>query len=306
MQLGTFGDWLKVATAFAIAGAVAATLSGPLAVFDIVSHARIPICAGLVALALLHLPTGQPRWAIAAFVSAAVMVAPAAAFLSDPQTPPARGRVVRVLFHNAWEHNGDPSRLVALVRETEPDVVALVEVLRHMHAGIETLADDYPYRVMEPRYGQTVILSKTPLRPFDAPGAGASIVFADIDQPEGPPLRIAVTHFTRPWPWDRPRAQRDQLARFAEAWRANGEADIVVGDFNGTPWSPPLKAFSDATGLRPAVGAGGTWHVALPSIFRLPIDNAFVGPRVTTIKRQVRGPTGSDHAPVLFEMTVSD
>jgi endonuclease/exonuclease/phosphatase (EEP) superfamily protein YafD len=202
--------------------------------------------------------------------------------------------------------NEDPARVLTLVRSTQPDIVALIEVRSDWRPAIDTLADIYPYRVMEPRYGETVILSKTPLEPFDAPGAGASIVFADIAQPGGPPLRIAVTHFTRPWPWDKAGAQRGQLARFAEAWRANGEADIVVGDFNGAPWSAPLKTLSRHTGLRPAIGAGGTWPTFLPAILRLPIDNAFVGPRVRAIRRQVRGPTGSDHAPVLYDVTLAD
>lgn len=306
MQLGAFGDWLKVATVFGAVGVAAAMLSGPLPLFDIVSHARIPIGACLAALALLHLPARRPRWAAAAFLAAGLSIAPAMSFVAPPQARAAEGRTLRVLFHNAWMRNEDPTRVLALLRATQPDIVALIEVRRDWHPALDTLADIYPYRVMEPRYGETVILSKTPLEPFDAPGAGASIVFADIAQPEGPRLRIAVTHFTRPWPWDEARAQRGQLARFTDAWRANGEADLVVGDFNGAPWSPPLKAFSRETGLRPAVGAGGTWPTFLPAIFRLPIDNAFVGPRIRAISRHVRGPTGSDHAPVLYDVTMAD
>ncbi|KAF0174524.1 MAG: endonuclease/exonuclease/phosphatase family protein [Hyphomonadaceae bacterium] len=306
MQLGRFGDWLKVATVFGAVGVGAAMLSGPLPAFDIVSHARIPIGALLAALGLLHLPARRPRWAAAAFLAAGLSIAPASAFFSPPQAHAAGGRTLRVLFHNAWMRNEDPARVLTLVRSTRPDIVALIEVRRDWRAAIDTLADIYPYRVMEPRYGETVILSKTPLEPFDAPGAGASIVFADIAQSEGPRLRIAVTHFTRPWPWDKAGAQRDQLARFAEAWRANGEPDIVVGDFNGAPWSAPLQTLSRNTGLRPAVGAGGTWPTFLPAILRLPIDNAFVGPRVRAIARRVRGPTGSDHAPVLYDVTLAD
>lgn len=306
MRLGTFGDWLKVATVFGAAGAVAAALSAPLAIFDIVSHARVPIGLTLVGLALFHAPAAQPRWAIAALACATVTLAPASAFLSPSKEKVAGARDVSVLFHNTWEHNGDPTRFIALVRKTEPDIVALVEVLRHWHPELETLQDIYPHRMMAARYGQTVILSKTPITPLNAPRAGASIVFAEIAQADGPPLRIAVTHFTRPWPWDRPAAQREQIARFADAWRANGEADIVVGDFNGAPWSPPLKILTANTDLRPATGDGGTWHAGLPAILRLPIDNGFVGPRIGAVHREVLGPTGSDHRPVLFEMSLAD
>lgn len=306
MRLPAFGDWLKVATAFGIAGAGAALLSGAIATFDIVSHARVPIGALLVALGLLHLPARRWRWAVAAFAAATLALTPAWAFVAPPKPESADGRSVRVLFHNAWMQNEDPARVIALVRATEPDVVALIEVRRDWHDALDGLDDIYPYRVMEPRYGETVILSKTPVEPFDAPGAGASIVFATVTLDGARPLTIAVTHFTRPWPWDKPRAQRAQLARFAEAWRTNGEPDIVVGDFNGAPWSAPLKSFSRETGLRPATGAGGTWPTFLPAIFRLPIDNAFVGPRARAITRDVRGHTGSDHAPVLYEVTLAE
>ncbi len=306
MRLGSFGDWLRVATVFGAAGVGAAMLSGPIPAFDIASHARIPIGALLAALGLLHLPARRLRWGAAAFLAAGLSWGPAAPFLSTPHAHAAQGATLRVLFHNAWMRNEDPARVLALVRSTRPDIVALIEVRRDWRPAVETLADIYPYRVMEPRYGETVILSKTPLVPSDAPGAGASIVFAEISRPDGAPLRIAVTHFTRPWPWDRAGAQRGQLARFAEAWRANGAPDVVVGDFNGAPWSPPLRTLAQTTGLRPAVGAGGTWPTFLPAIFRMPIDNAFVGPRVREISRHVRGPTGSDHAPVLYDVTLAD
>lgn len=306
MKIGAFGDWLKVATVFAATGALGAWLSLMHPLFDIVSHARVPIAALLAVLSLLHLPARRPRWAATALIAAAIAAAPAWSFVAPPRTEAAEGARMRVLFHNAWMGNEDPTRVIALARATSPDVVALIEVRRDWHGALEALDDLYPYRVMEPRYGETVIFSKTPLKPFDAPGAGASIVFADIDRPSGPALRIAVTHFTRPWPWDDPGAQRQQITRFGEAWRANGEPDLVVGDFNGAPFSEPLRIFSAQTGLRPIVGAGGTWPTFLPAIFRLPIDNGFVGVRVRAATRDVRGHTGSDHAPVLFEITLAD
>jgi endonuclease/exonuclease/phosphatase (EEP) superfamily protein YafD len=306
MGLGAFSSWLKTATVFGAAGVGAAMLAGPFPVFDIVSHARIPIGVLLLALGLFHLPSGRPRWAAGAFLAGALSLAPAWSFVSTAPAHAAEGRTLRVLFHNAWMRNEDPARVLALVRATKPDVVALIEVRRDWHPALDTLADLYPYRVMEPRYGETVILSKTPLDPSDVPGAGASIVFADIERPDGRAIRITVSHFTRPWPWDDARAQRRQLARFADAWRGRGKSDIVVGDFNGAPWSPPLETLTKATGLRPVVGAGGTWPTFLPAIFRLPIDNAFVSARVKTVHREVLGHTGSDHAPVLYDMVLTD
>lgn len=305
MGLGRISDWLKVATVFGMAGLAMATLAEAFPLFDIVDHARVPIGAMLGALGLLHLPAGRPRWALAGIAAALITLAPAWGFINPPRPPAAEGRHVRVLFHNAWMQNEDPSRVLALIRETKPDVVGLIEVRRDWHEALDGLSDLYPYRVMEPRYGETVIFSKWPLDPAGAPGDGASLVFAEVDAP-GPDFEIAVTHFTRPWPWDGPRAQRGQLMRFAEAWRANGEADIVVGDFNGAPWSPPLKAMARATGLQPALGPGGTWPTFLPAIFRLPIDNAFVGPRVISVTRDVRGRTGSDHAPVLYDIILAN
>lgn len=305
MPLGKPADWMKVATVFGMSGAAMATLAGGLPVFDIVAHARIPIGLALLALALLHLPARRPRWALATAFAAALTLAPAWGFVAPPRTETAEGRHVRVLFHNAWMRNEDPARVLKLIRRTEPDIVALIEVRRDWHDALDGLADLYPHRVMEPRYGETVILSKWPLEPSGAPGDGASLVFAEIDMADGEPLGIAVTHFTRPWPWDEPDAQRGQLLRFADAWRRNGEADIVVGDFNGAPWAPPLAALSRETGLKPVAGAGGTWPTFLPAIFRLPIDNAFTGPRVLATHRVVLGPTGSDHAPVMYDVTLA-
>jgi endonuclease/exonuclease/phosphatase (EEP) superfamily protein YafD len=304
MGLGGIGDWLKAATVFGVGGLVMASFAAGLPVFDIVAHARAPIGAMLIALGLLHLPARRPRWALAALAAAATTLAPAWDFISPPRPAAAEGRPVRVLFHNAWMRNEDPARVVALIRETRPDIVGLIEVRRDWREALDRLSDLYPHRVMEPRYGETVILSKWPLDPAGAPGDGASLVFANVDAP-GRDFAIAVTHFTRPWPWDEPDAQRGQLMRFAEAWRRHGEPDIVLGDFNGAPWSPPLRAFARATRLDPVVGAGGTWPTFLPPVFRLPIDNAFVGPRVLAARRNLRGKTGSDHAPVLYDLTLA-
>jgi endonuclease/exonuclease/phosphatase (EEP) superfamily protein YafD len=55
--------------------------------------------------------------------------------------------------------------------------------------------------------------------------------------------------------------------------------------------------------LRPAAGFPGTWPAALPSALAITIDQVYASPDLAFISRRLGQPTGSDHRPVVTEIT---
>jgi len=111
-----------------------------------------------------------------------------------------------------------------------------------------------------------------------------------------------------------------QIARWIEANRASNELALVTGDFNTTPDSPPVMAFTAAPlGLRdsrlisktPAVGPEGTWNdfKALPlPADQMRIDFVMVDPKIDVERYGVLAwhgegdRTASDHFPVVADL----
>lgn len=76
---------------------------------------------------------------------------------------------------------------------------------------------------------------------------------------------------------------------------------MVIGDFNATPWSASMKAFTRDTRLQNTSQGtifGATWNVWQPH--RLLIDHALLSSQWTLLAREVGPDIGSDHRPLLI------
>ena len=96
------------------------------------------------------------------------------------------------------------------------------------------------------------------------------------------------------------------LRKLAEVVRREEGEVIVVGDFNLTPWAAQFPAFLDASGLhdsRTGFGLQTSWPAPMPPLLRIPIDHCFVSDGVTVTSRCVLGRTGSDHLPIVVDVT---
>lgn len=262
--------------------------------------------------ALLVVPafvTGR-RWASLLFVAIGGVLA----LTLQPQwfpekTPAAPGaKPVRVYFANVWAKNDRMSLLKASIAEADADVVALVEVTEDHQRLLPVLLEDYPYLISgkpgrrhagAPR---VLVASRYPVRVLGRERSdGLSALEATVRGPE--PFRLIVLHVTRPWPFDRPGAQANQLERVkTRLFNGAPERTLLVGDFNATPSATVLERFAEQTSMRPAPALIGTWPSVLPGPLRIGIDNAFVGRGLTVTSRRVGAPNGSDHRPVVLEV----
>ncbi len=216
----------------------------------------------------------------------------------------AAGEVLRLVSFNVNLGNTDQAPIVEWVRQTDPDVLALLEVTPAMTELLGALGQRYPHAQLRPSddgFGMAVF-SRLPLaggRWGRDPG-GMPTFTAQLCLPDGLAVALYVLH---PMPPVNARylAARDALFRSlppAEPGALPTAGGLVMGDLNATAWTPALRALGDAgwaraTSLRP------TWGVGVA----LPIDHILA---TQAHWRRVRSGVGpalkSDHLPVWAEV----
>ncbi|AVT34787.1 endonuclease [Plantactinospora sp. BC1] len=304
--------WLLVLPALGLAAVRLSGLErGPLVqliAFTPYLAAWAPVPLGL-ALAL------RRRWAAGvAAVAALVLVALVAPRALPDRQPAAGGPPLRVLTANLLAGAADPETLVALVRSERVDVLAAQEFTPAAEAALDRLglAGLLPHRQVNPEIGTTgsALYSRHPLREtgIRRNGGGFSQAYATVQPPGGPAVLVESAHPMAP----------ATLARLPD-WRADlraqppatpdGPLRILAGDFNATLDHAPLRDLLDTGYVDAAdsVGAGltGTWGPydgdPIPPVT---IDHVLVDRRIAVGRVAVFRLPGSDHRPVLAELTL--
>lgn len=241
----------------------------------------------------------------------------------DPVEPGA-AEIFRVLQFNALNSNRDLDAAMALVRETEPDLIMVQEPIqfRTLEPGLRAA---YPYRTPCP--GQScdaVIYARNPpvaveYRTFrgdwyskgQSPGNGPlAVASMRLLAPDGAPFTAITTHFRWPFPPMPVIHQRDVFLDItADVDRTRA---IVTGDFNLTPWTFEMRGFDhDIRPMQRLTRAlfsfpTGFADSGVPIPFPvLPIDHVYAGPGWRLVQAK-RGPaSGSDHYPVIVDLILA-
>jgi endonuclease/exonuclease/phosphatase (EEP) superfamily protein YafD len=252
-----------------------------------------PVAAVLAVVALMH------GWAIRdLWLGAGAAAAPG-------------GVPLRIVSANVWAANATPGAIPALVRNSDADLVVLVDAKRRRWGkALSEIAALYPYRAPQAlREGAPVILfSRFPIvreKVVRPPRGQRPYLLVELAV-DGQPLMVVGVHPSSPSP-GRPGHSRQRNHELDHIAAMVGDADqpmIVAGDFNTTPWSPHFQDLITAGGLRNASDGHGyiaTWPEWFwPAL--IPIDHVLLKGRlaVTTIRR---GPAiGSDHYPLLADL----
>lgn len=113
-------------------------------------------------------------------------------------------------------------------------------------------------------------------------------------------------HATRPNGKHRLQGHTIEIDALADWIRGQDDDLIVVGDFNATPWSTPIRKL-DAAGLRVSMRGYGLqtgWLARLPSLLRIPIDLCLHSPAWQTDHRLMGPDLGSDRLPLHVGMAL--
>jgi endonuclease/exonuclease/phosphatase (EEP) superfamily protein YafD len=231
-----------------------------------------------------------------------------------PSDRPAGHDSLRLLISNVLRENEQHDLWLKIVRDSDPDVIVAVEVNETWDAAIRPLERDWPNvirRVQENYYGMVLYsrlkLAQTEVRFIvqkDVPSIHATIVLRDGQQ-----VRLHAMHPRPPEPMN----DQDSAPRDAELVTLGKEIDkhqrtlptIVCGDLNDVAWSFTTQLFLRLSKLLdPRMGRGMYNSFKADSrVWRFPLDHVFHSDEFKLIDLRVCDYVGSDHFPVLIELS---
>jgi len=297
-----------------VVGAIA-TLLGLLArwlpALDIVNNGLPFLLAGTVFLLILAALARSGMLAVLATLLAIINCAHFAQSLQGgaQQAAPGATRFLRVVTFNVWHQNDRIDEVAKFLTETDADLVVMQEMTRDNWSELRgALGQRYPYSLGD--FG-LVILSKYQFtedgrvdRGGFQPWNSLMLRFAKIEV-NGTAIEFAGVHLARPF---YPELQQSDIAAVTDFVRHRTGPLIVAGDFNLTPWTDKLTAFTQATALRRYNTFHFTWPLQLHGIAVLPFvatDNVFASQHFAKIAVKAGPRLGSDHRPVIADIALA-
>jgi endonuclease/exonuclease/phosphatase (EEP) superfamily protein YafD len=215
--------------------------------------------------------------------------------------------VIRVISANVGNGLAKPEQLISLIRESQADIVGLMELSLEQAEGLASLSDVYPFQDL---YGLGIpgkgILARLPLLETRLMQWHPSRpdLQADAFVGEAQSIHIIVAHLP-PQLTVRRVLQLNALIRTA----TNGKPTVMMGDFNMNMLYQGYRRLA-AAGLIDAfaaagVGAGRTYprrrgQILLKPVVR--IDFIWHTSHFRTLRSWVGTDFGSDHLPIIAEL----
>jgi endonuclease/exonuclease/phosphatase (EEP) superfamily protein YafD len=286
----------------------ASQLGASQVLLDNLSNFPPMFAAGFALGALALAALGERRWAAAAALTAALVIAPVVPWYLPREAradePGAPG--IKLLVSNVYFRNYQHKELIRLVHEERPDMIGLVEVTSHWLRKLDALHAEYPYRVAVPDevYAGVALFSRWPLSDARVLVLGDThlpAVAATLQAPGGP-VEVVVVHPSSPVSQENFELRNRQLRALADYARTAARPLVVAGDFNVTMWNRHYQPLADVGGLhnaREGHGVDATWPAGWP--LGVPIDHVLASDDVQLRNFRVLRAIGSDHRPIAAE-----
>ena len=277
---------------------------------------------GIVALALAALDGSLdwPATGLAALLTVAVVFQVALVWRYTRLAPrevqrnqrDERERQVSLVVSNVLQTNRQADRLLAVVRECDPDLVLCVETDDWWEQQLNALTATHRHVVRRPlpnTYGM-LLYSRLPLEEPevnflvepDIPSIQARVRLGD-----GTLVWLNCVHPRPPVPGESDESlERDaELLLVGKRVRDSKLPVIVCGDLNDVAWSRTTRLFQKVSRLvDPRKGRGfySTFHARWPG-FRYPLDHVFHSDDFRLVSMGRLGYVGSDHFPVYVHLS---
>lgn len=278
--------------------------------FDVLANFRFQLAIALVAIGVIYF-FGFGRWTAFIFVAFglvnAAMIAPL--YLDNP-APASSEATLGIVSFNVAAGRADAAELVEYISGSDAELVFLLEATDEYLDAVPTNGSGYRVNNQIPEdrtYGISVLGA-----------ASTQVEQLRLGETRDPVLRVETTldgqtvavYAVHPRPPDSEArtAARDSL--FAELAALVGSETmpvIVIGDFNATPWSYAFRAFTSDTGLvnsQVGFGLAATWP-ADSFLTLVPLDHMLHSDSLTTVTRDVGPDLGSDHLPLMVEVSLA-
>jgi len=208
-----------------------------------------------------------------------------------------------VLSANVLGDNTDMTRLLALIDQAQPDVIALQEVRPQASIDLAALTA-YPHRLIIPQPDNFGIglLSRTPLTDLEIHHWEGYVSVSGYVQPSGP--WVLVTH---PPPPNSARLAeaRDRVLEEVGARARGVKSAVVAGDLNQTPWAVGFGGWLRDAHLReacPRWSLTTTWPSGALLWAGITIDHVLITEDWRLSGYEVGPDIGSDHRPVIVTL----
>ena len=280
---------------------------------DLFAHFRVQYFLTLAIVALISLLERRKRdaaiFGALALLNLAVLVP---LYFGWPAAPVTTGKPLRMVLANVNSDSGNPARVMAFLRQAQPDLVVLEEINNRWVAELRPFLSDYPYQRLDSREDNFGILlcSRHPFvqaRIVYPSAAFVPTVVAEVNTPQGT-LTVVATHPLPPIGAQYAALRDGQLAALPAVVHKATSPVVLLGDLNTTPWGAHFQPLVRASGLRDSAQGRGvqttwTWGLFDP-FFRLPIDHCLLSPSIGLVDRQVGPDIGSDHRPLIIDLVL--
>ena len=202
---------------------------------------------------------------------------------------------IKLVSFNVHLDNTDMAAMLDWLDAQQADVVALLEVTPDMAPLLQGLAARYPHGAQRPRpdpFGMA-LFSRFALAEARFHGDGAAQHWSANVMAPGGAFGLRVIHPMPPIS-AADQAARDEVFNTIAAQPAPHQGQVLLGDFNSTPWSAGLRRLGNAGWAR-ATGLAPTWSLGRS----LPLDHILATRGHWRVSAAGTGPwLGSDHRPV--------
>lgn len=278
--------------------------------FDVLANFRFQLAIGLLLIGVIYFFAFGRATAFVFIAMGVVNVFLVAPLYLESPAPAASEETLRIVSFNVGAGRADQDELIDYVSTSDADLVFLLESTEEWLGGVPTDGSGYTIsnEIPDDRiYGISVL------------GSGVTVVEQlRLGKTEDPVMRVEATledgkvavYAVHPRP---PESQATTAARdslFTElAGLVTDETMpvVVIGDFNATPWSYAFRDFSSATGLvnsQTGYGLSATWPTTFP-LTLVPLDHMLHSDSLTTVERNIGPDLGSDHLPLLVDVSYS-
>jgi endonuclease/exonuclease/phosphatase (EEP) superfamily protein YafD len=278
---------------------------------ELLSHFRVHYAAIALFFATFFAFRRQASWSILSIITAAVNLVPVITLYTaeDEWRVSDTGASLAVLLSNVQQRNRDYDRLIRLVDQEQPDILGLIEVDAEWLSNLETVRQQYKFRVERPRadlWG-LALYSKLPVTESESVlfgQAATPAIVATIDAAEGE-LEVILAHPRWPLKAESSARRNAQLREMARYVRAANKQILLLADLNTTMWSPYYREFEEESALtnaRAGYGIGATW----PPIraIGIPIDHILVTEPSRVGNFRVHESIHSDHLPISADVRI--